>query len=174
MIARLLQGRLVGEVRKFLAPRLSGNGYKEFDLFFDPMVHVEAGDAVRDAKSLSRWVGFAVSCLKFDPEVRIHSAALFTDALKTLLDDCPLSGFVRIPFPTEIQLVAARCLDGSESVAGRLSDVVVTEKRATGVNYSHPARPGRRCSKGHSLDPSWETCPYCEAEGRSSEETTAL
>ena len=35
-------------------------------------------------------------------------------------------------------------------------------------------RPGRRCSKGHSLDPSWDSCPYCEAEQRSKEKTGGL
>jgi FHA domain len=35
-------------------------------------------------------------------------------------------------------------------------------------------RPGRRCSKGHSLDPSWDSCPYCEAEQRSKEKTSGL
>ena len=25
-------------------------------------------------------------------------------------------------------------------------------------------RPLRRCSKGHTMDPNWEVCPYCEAE----------
>src|SRR5262249_38276322 len=36
------------------------------------------------------------------------------------------------------------------------------------------AGPGRRCSKGHSLDPSWDSCPYCEAEQRSKEKTGGL
>src|SRR5262249_32359782 len=27
-------------------------------------------------------------------------------------------------------------------------------------------RPGRKCAKGHAMDPSWESCPYCEAERR--------
>lgn len=25
-------------------------------------------------------------------------------------------------------------------------------------------RPARQCPKGHTMDPNWETCPYCEAE----------
>jgi hypothetical protein len=25
-------------------------------------------------------------------------------------------------------------------------------------------RPSRQCTKGHTMDPNWETCPYCEAE----------
>ena len=32
-------------------------------------------------------------------------------------------------------------------------------------------RPGRKCAKGHAMDPSWERCPYCEAEERSKEKT---
>jgi len=32
-------------------------------------------------------------------------------------------------------------------------------------------RHGRKCSQGHSMDPSWDSCPYCEAEQRSKEKT---
>src|SRR5262249_31533462 len=32
-------------------------------------------------------------------------------------------------------------------------------------------RPGRKCPKGHSMDPSWDSCPYCEAEERSRSRT---
>src|SRR5262245_12208758 len=32
-------------------------------------------------------------------------------------------------------------------------------------------RPGRKCAKGHLMDPSWEVCPYCEAEQRSKQKT---
>jgi pSer/pThr/pTyr-binding forkhead associated (FHA) protein len=32
-------------------------------------------------------------------------------------------------------------------------------------------RPGRKCAKGHAMDPSWEECPYCEAEQRSKQRT---
>lgn len=27
--------------------------------------------------------------------------------------------------------------------------------------------PARKCSKGHTMDPNWETCPYCEREQKS-------
>lgn len=30
---------------------------------------------------------------------------------------------------------------------------------------------GRRCEAGHVMDPSWESCPYCDAEKRSKEQT---
>ncbi|MDH3446448.1 MAG: FHA domain-containing protein, partial [Deltaproteobacteria bacterium] len=33
---------------------------------------------------------------------------------------------------------------------------------------------GRKCAKGHSMDPSWETCPYCEAEQRSNQRTSGF
>jgi hypothetical protein len=35
-------------------------------------------------------------------------------------------------------------------------------------------RSGRKCAKGHSMDPSWETCPYCEAEQRSKQKTSGF
>lgn len=35
-------------------------------------------------------------------------------------------------------------------------------------------RPGRKCAKGHLMDPSWETCPYCEAEQRSKQKTSGF
>ena len=31
------------------------------------------------------------------------------------------------------------------------------------------ARPGRRCPKGHAMDPNWDTCSYCEAEEKASQ-----
>src|SRR5262245_34231185 len=42
------------------------------------------------------------------------------------------------------------------------------------VWYRRLSGPGRRCSKGHSLDPSWDSWPYCEAEQRYKENTAGL
>lgn len=35
-------------------------------------------------------------------------------------------------------------------------------------------RQGRKCAKGHLMDPSWEACPYCEAEQRSKQRTSGF
>jgi FHA domain len=35
-------------------------------------------------------------------------------------------------------------------------------------------RQGRKCPKGHTLDPSWDTCPYCQAEERSKQKSVGL
>jgi len=32
-------------------------------------------------------------------------------------------------------------------------------------------RRGQKCAKGHSMDPGWDQCPYCEAEQRSNQKT---
>jgi hypothetical protein len=34
-------------------------------------------------------------------------------------------------------------------------------------------RSGRRCPRGHYMDPNWETCPYCESEQRARERSSA-
>ena len=36
------------------------------------------------------------------------------------------------------------------------------------------ARPGRRCPKGHAMDPNWETCSYCEAEQRANQRSVGV
>ena len=32
-------------------------------------------------------------------------------------------------------------------------------------------RRGRKCAKGHSMDPGWDRCPYCEAEQKSNQKS---
>jgi hypothetical protein len=173
MVAQLLQAHLVGEVRKFRAPNLSNDGYDEFDLFYDPMVTVERGHAVPDMKNLGRWLDFARDCLRFDPQTRINSPALFTKILRTLLVECPLSGVISLRLP---QVVATKWINGSESVAVRLADDLTTEEYSAEHYAKEGARPAlqdvpghaTKCAQGHTIDPSWRTCPYCEAEQRSS------
>lgn len=36
------------------------------------------------------------------------------------------------------------------------------------------ARPPRRCEKGHTMDPNWDTCSYCEAEQKSNQRSTSV
>jgi len=36
------------------------------------------------------------------------------------------------------------------------------------------ARAPRRCAKGHTMDPNWETCSYCEAEEKSKQRSTSV
>lgn len=41
--------------------------------------------------------------------------------------------------------------------------------------YMEDAVRERKCSKGlHSIDPTWDSCPYCDAEQRSKEKTSGL
>ena len=35
-------------------------------------------------------------------------------------------------------------------------------------------RQGRKCAKGHSMDPNWEQCPYCEAEQKSNQKSVVF
>jgi len=35
-------------------------------------------------------------------------------------------------------------------------------------------RQGRKCAKGHSMDPTWEQCPYCEAEQKSNQKSVGF
>jgi hypothetical protein len=122
MIAQLLNGRLVGEVRKFRAPSLSGGSDEEFDLFFDPIIYVGEDTVLQNEEQLNFWLEFARACLKFDPEERIQSAGLFSDKLKTLLNECPLAGTVSLPLLQKGRLVPAKWIDGTESVARLVSD----------------------------------------------------
>ena len=50
----------------------------------------------------------------------------------------------------------------------RLEDEI--KKQQATISASPALRPGWRCAKGHSLDPSWDSCPYCEAEARGADE----
>jgi serine/threonine protein kinase len=118
MLLRLLGGRLVGEVRKFrTVPDIDGRD--EFDIFYDPFVHVP-DKAVVSAGGLRDWLGFTRTCLAFNPESRIESAAEFVSELRSLLEEYPLRGDLTVTVLTK--LIVARLPDGSQRVVRLLDD----------------------------------------------------
>jgi hypothetical protein len=56
-----------------------------------------------------------------------------------------------------------------------MSEKSIWNKLVSGVtgrtDSATGATTGRRCEAGHPMDPSWDTCPYCEAEKRAQNPT---
>ena len=122
MVVRVLNGTLVGEVRKFrAAPILSGRD--EFDVFYDPHVYVDPSSPT--AADLRPWLSFVRSCLRFSTNRRIPSAGAFAEGLRTLLKEQPLTGSLAISLSG--RMVRATTIDGSVSVARVISDGPPTE-----------------------------------------------
>ena len=121
MVARLLGGTLVGEVRKFRTPPLE-NGQDEFDVFYDPFVFISPQVAAlgEGSRASKEWCAFARGCLRFDPDRRIQSAAAFREEFWRLTSHYPLEGSIRITI--ERPLAAARLVDGTEVVARVITD----------------------------------------------------
>lgn len=131
MVVHLLQGRLVGEVRKFKTPGLSGSNDDEFDIYYDPNVYVDQSIQIfSDRKHRKKWLSFASQCLKFHSEDRINTAKLFVERIKKLLDEYPLEGTITANLPTKSKLVAARFPGGREQVARLLQDTTVYQDEA--------------------------------------------
>lgn len=120
MISDLLGGELVGEVRKFKA-RLLNRSTREFDVFYNPHVHVAAGARGLGSEGLAAWTALARQCLRFAPSER-PSAQELVDQLQRLLQSHPLHGEVQVAWPQ--RLGVATLLDGQEVVAAILGDEV--------------------------------------------------
>lgn len=181
MLASLLGGQLAGEVRKFRAPTSDGSNTKDYDLFYDPIVHLPNPNANGDRVAASRWIDLAMACLRFDPTSRIPSAREFAHSLRSLLSvEQPLVGQIAIPFPSHSPLQATSWYDGRQAIAVNLYDHPVNSDRTSlqtiaEDSHVHTAlRPesadasslGRTCPRGHSMDPYWTDCPYCAHEDR--------
>lgn len=114
MLADLVGGRLVGEVRKFKTP-LNNEGEEE-NLFYNPSVYIEPGtEALITAANRAAWLSFIASCLRFDPERRPPHAGAFADRLEELLRQHPLNGLVVMKMQHTMQV--ATLLDASQSIA---------------------------------------------------------
>jgi serine/threonine protein kinase len=132
MVSLLLGGLLVGEVRKFKTRPIMG-GRDEFDIFYDPFVYLEPGNGVINEKGCNKWLQFARSCLRFNPDKRISSAEVFAQYMRDLLESHPLLGEIALSLPSN--LVAATVPDGTDTVARLIKDV------PHGVIYSSGAYP---------------------------------
>jgi hypothetical protein len=137
MITDLLDGDLVGEVRKFKA-RLANRSVHEFDVFFNPNVHVAPGTAGLSPDALASWVGLARQCLRFDPAERPASAAHVADQVQALLAAHPLQGVVGVELPQ--QLHVAMFPDGRTAVAAVIGDVEALQAPVVAAD-AHSAVP---------------------------------
>jgi hypothetical protein len=111
MAARILGGEIVGEVRKFRTPRDLPTP-REVDLFYNPSLYLSP-----DAPVAGAWREFIERSLSFDPARRPANAEEFADEIETLTP--ALAGYLEMR-PTG-DLVAARLIDGTETVARMVS-----------------------------------------------------
>jgi serine/threonine protein kinase len=103
MIADVLGGELVGEVRKFKA-RLIDQEAREFDIFYNPTVHVRRGAPAASGQALAAWQSLAWHCLRFVPTDRPQSARELEERIREVANTHPLSGEARISIPSELRV----------------------------------------------------------------------
>jgi hypothetical protein len=118
LVAALIDGKLVGEVRKFKIPTFR-NADKEHDVFYNPSISVQTPDIFTKGKN--EWVAFVKSCLKFESGKRPQSATAFLDYIESLLKKYPLNGDIKIKLDNS-GFVIATLLDGSKKIARLISD----------------------------------------------------
>lgn len=175
MIADVLGGELVGEVRKFKAR--PGNGeLSEFDIFYNPSIHLRWQANKRNAKALAQWAALARQCLRFSPADRPASAAVLAQRMNELAVAYPLTGEIRLSLGGELHV--ATLPDGSQAVArliGTAQQPAASTPSRERTHHSGDDLPQddelppwgagttRSCPKGHPMAVDWDRCPYCEA-----------
>jgi serine/threonine protein kinase len=152
MIADILGGELVGEVRKFKA-RPVDRELSEFDIFYNPSVYLRANSVVSSKKGLSLWVALARQCLRFVPTDRPHSASELRERILSLAEKYPLSEDVRISLPGELRV--ATLLDGSQVVSRVIGDVRAPVDTLS--NSSAASAQSSPFSFPVDIENSWET-----------------
>jgi hypothetical protein len=139
MIADVLGGELVGEVRKFRARSLVDLKAEEFDIFYNPSVYVHQATAIARGQALGAWQGLAKHCLTFAPEERPESAAALGQQMIDMADQYPLMGEVHISIPGQLRV--ATMPDGTQAVARVISDA---RDGVTFLRTSHTRVPRTR------------------------------
>lgn len=124
MIADVLGGELVGEVRTFMA-RPIDRDLTPFHIFYNPSVYFHPNAAAASGKSLATWVALVRHCLRFTPTERPRSAIELEQRIRDIAGAHPLHGEVRISLPGELRV--ATLPDGSQSVARLIGDTEGTE-----------------------------------------------
>jgi hypothetical protein len=115
MVGRLLGGQLVGEVRRYRAPRAIA-GADSFELVHDPSLYLGTREPGMSPEATSRWRQLVERALRFDPDQREpQSMREFERALRELGDEFPLPADYR--FSPSGRLMAARMIDGTDVVA---------------------------------------------------------
>jgi serine/threonine protein kinase len=114
MIAEILGGQLVGEVRKFKTA-LGSDRREEFDVFYNPSVYVSPDSPNASGAVFRPWTDLARRCLRFRPEQRPQSMRQLGGEIETLLKACPLNSSCRVNM--NANLVWATFLDGSDGLA---------------------------------------------------------
>jgi hypothetical protein len=136
MLTCLLGGILIGEVRKFRIPT-PNNRTHEYNLFFNPSIYIDTNQEEKLVDgNIVEWLEFLKSCLRFDPTQRPDSVEDLTDRLLFLLEKYPLIGELKVNL-LESELVAAKLIDGSESVARLITDknLMGLDENITEINF---------------------------------------
>lgn len=118
ILTALVEGRIVGEMRRFKIPPLP-NGSDLMDIFYNPSVYIDPDFSIVSKEGTREWLEFIKSCMKFHIHER-PSDLEFYDRLSYLLDTYPLLGEVELITPAN--LVAATLTDGKDTVARLISD----------------------------------------------------
>ncbi|MGH9278079.1 MAG: DUF4062 domain-containing protein [Acidimicrobiales bacterium] len=119
MIGRLLGGQLVGEVRRYRAPKVIA-GSDNFELVHDPSLFLGADGPPLDAETARHWRHLVEKALRFEPDAREpQSVQELEHAVHALADDFPLPG--EYQFTPSGRLTAARLVDGADVVARTVS-----------------------------------------------------
>jgi serine/threonine protein kinase len=118
MIADLLGGKLVGEVRKFKIA-MPGGATQEFDVFYNPSLRCTPEHVTAPEEGLPAWMDLARRCLRFDPAERPQDAGVVAAELRRLSRAHPLRGNYTLTI--DKPLVLAGFVDGTEGAARRIS-----------------------------------------------------
>jgi hypothetical protein len=114
MLADVLEGEVVGEVRKFKAR--PGDGWvQEFDIFYNPSVALRPRGPLVDAQGQEAWHALMQHCLRFAPQERPSDAATVAERIETLKREWPVVGEVQVALGGVLRVCSLP--DGRQMVA---------------------------------------------------------
>jgi hypothetical protein len=95
MLSDVLEGEVVGEVRKFKA-RPGDGRVQEFDIFYNPSVALRPRGPLADAQGQEAWHALMQQCLRFAPQERPSDATTVAERIETLKREWPVAGEVQV------------------------------------------------------------------------------
>lgn len=117
MLARLLDAKLVGELRMFSVP----TGLEPQLIYVSPSLFVEDHERILATRpAYDAWRNFIVRCLRFDPTERPQTVSEFSDELGALSETYPIEGDIAVDIPGEITV--GRMPDGSVRICRIIRD----------------------------------------------------
>jgi len=117
MVARVLGGQLLGEVRRY---RTAMAGAAEWDILHNPVLQIDADSLGISREGAAAWGSFVERTLRSEPQERLQSGREFESQVSGLLKTHPVGGTLR--FEPTGHLVAARRADGSDFIARVIYD----------------------------------------------------